>query len=261
MSTLVTIATYDNVFQAELAKSLLEENGIQTSLQNENMLSLYPSFAADLYGVRLQVSSEDKERALELLEAIDDSYFTQKILEEAGALLNGHFRLTSGRHSRQYIEKIKIIQDPEKISPICCKLAKRLSSYEPELVVGPAYGGIVLAYEVARFLGKRFLFTQRKDETMTIRSGFDIHPGMKAVVIEDIVTTGGSVKEVIACLQAVGIDVVAVGVIVDRSGGNVDFGIPVESMLTLDIETFDEADCPECALQNPITKPGSSDKK
>ena len=127
-------------------------------------------------------------------------------------------------------------------------------------MVGPAYGGIALAFEVASILDKSFVFSQRKDGEMTIRSGFDLSGIKKAVVIEDIVTTGGSVKEVIQCLRDREIEVSMVGALVDRSGGTVDFGVPFVSLLQLDIPTFDPEDCPLCKSGIPITKPGSSDK-
>jgi len=184
----------------------------------------------------------------------------EDVLRESKALLKGHFLLTSGRHSEYYVEKIKIINNPKFVDILCEKLAEQLRSIECDLIVGPAYGGIVLAYEVAKKLGKRFVFTQRKDEKMTIRSGFEVYPGDKAVIIEDIITTGGSVKEVIEVLKNNELDVKAIGCIVDRSGGSVDFGYELISLLTMQIETWDADNCPLCKSGVPLIKPGASDK-
>ncbi len=185
----------------------------------------------------------------------------EKLLIEAKALLKGHFKLTSGRHSDTYIEKIKLIHDPEKVSQLCELLAEKLKDVEADVIVGPAMGGIVLAYEVAKKLGKKFVFTQRKDGEMTIRSGFPISAGDKAVIIEDIVTTGGSVFEVLEALKKREINVTAIGLIVDRSGGKTDFGHPTYALHTVDIQSYPPEECPQCKAGDPITTPGSSDKK
>jgi len=185
----------------------------------------------------------------------------EKILEDSKALLKGHFLLTSGRHSEFYVEKIKIINNPVFVDMLCEKLAEELKGIDCDIIVGPAYGGIVLAYEVAKKLGKRFLFTQRKDEKMVIRSGFEVYPGDKAIIIEDIITTGGSVKEVIETLKAHELEVKAIGCIVDRSGGGVDFGYDLVSLLTMQIETWEAEKCPLCERGVALVKPGASDKK
>ena len=170
----------------------------------------------------------------------------QKIIEKTNAILKGHFVLTSGKHSEYYIEKIKFINNPKYVDLLCDALSEKLKVYNCDVVVGPAYGGLVLAYEVAKKLGKRFVFTQKTENNMIIRSGFDISPKDKAIVIEDIVTTGGSVKEVINLLHEKQIEVLAIGAIVDRSGGNVDFGCDFLPLLTMTIEAWDEKDCPIC---------------
>ncbi|MCL2063676.1 MAG: orotate phosphoribosyltransferase [Candidatus Cloacimonetes bacterium] len=185
----------------------------------------------------------------------------EKILEDSKALLKGHFLLTSGRHSEFYVEKIKIINDPKYVEKLCDLLAEKLSNYDCDVIVGPAYGGIVLAYEVAKKLNKKFVFTQRKDEKMSIRSGFDIKKGDKAIIIEDIITTGGSVKEVIETLLNNQIEVKAIGAIVDRSGGKVDFGYDLVALLTMNIESWEAKDCPLCKNNVSLVKPGASDKK
>jgi orotate phosphoribosyltransferase len=254
------LTTFDNAFEADLAKGLLDENGIPARLNNEMINSIYPTFAAGVFALELWVPLEQAETAQSVLETYTDGFFTHRLLKEANALLEGHFLLTSGRHSSRYIEKIKILNDPEKTTQLCKLLAERLTDYEFDAVIGPAYGGIVLAYEVARYNGKSFIFTQRKDDEMTIRSGFDLSKVKKAIIIEDIITTGGSVKEVIACAARHEIGITAVGAIVDRSGGKVDFGCDFVPMLTIDVPSWEADNCELCKADIPLTKPGRSDK-
>lgn len=185
----------------------------------------------------------------------------QHILEDTNALLKGHFKLTSGRHSEYYVEKIKIIHYPDKVELLCKEIANKLKDFPIDIVVGPAFGGIALAYEVARQMGKKFVFTQRKDDKMSIRSGFDIKAGDNAVIIEDIITTGGSVKEVIDVLKEYHVNVQAVASIVDRSAGKAQFDCPLISLAELTFETWEEKDCPLCKENIAIIKPGASDKK
>lgn len=260
-SDYILIKTYDNNFEADLAKGLLEENGIPVKLNNEIFNSIYATFAGDMFHLELWVPEDLAETANELLEAGQDGFFAQKVLQETGALMEGHFQLTSGLHSDRYIEKIRILQNPQQASDLCKLLANHFATEEFEAVVGPAYGGIALAFEVARQLGKQFIFTQRKDEKMTIRSGFDISELKYAIVIEDIVTTGSSTKEVISCLQDLGIKVIGVGAIVDRSDGSVDFGCPFFPLLTLDLPAWEKDNCELCKAGIQLTIPGSSDKK
>lgn len=258
--TLVTIASYDNAFEAELAKNFLANSGIEAYLQNERMMGIYPSMAAELYYIKLQVSSSDESVAKRLLEESDDAAFTEEILAQMNALLEGHFLLTSGKHSSRYIEKIRVLQSPKAASLLCKRLANRLGEYEIDAVVGPAYGGIALAFETARHLGIDFVFSQRKEEKMTIRSGFDLSKIKRVAIVEDIVTTGSSVFEVIECLKDLGIDTVVVSSLVDRSGGKVDFGVPFEALLVLDIPAWEAEDCDLCKDRIPLVKPGASDK-
>lgn len=185
----------------------------------------------------------------------------EQILQESQALLTGHFCLTSGRHSNKYIEKIRIIHRPDLVERIGKMLAVALKDVDCDLVVGPAYGGIVLAYETARHLGKPFVFTQREQGVMTIRPGFPVEQGQKAIIIEDIVTTGGSVEETMTCLRERGMEVSAVGLIVDRSAGKVDFGVPTYPLLSLDVQSWAPEDVPDWLAAIPVTKPGSSGKK
>ncbi|MEA2103258.1 MAG: orotate phosphoribosyltransferase [Candidatus Cloacimonadota bacterium] len=185
----------------------------------------------------------------------------KEILLSSGAFLEGHFLLTSGRHSDKYVEKIKLIQDPSKVSLLCNELAKRFFEYDFNTVVSPAMGGIVLGYEVAKFLKKKFIFSQRKEGRMTIRSGFSLQPTDKVLIIEDIVTTGGSVFEVIDCVKIAGAKIVGIGLIVDRSDGKVDFGYPTKALLPMNIKSYTENECPLCKQNIPLVKPGASDKK
>jgi orotate phosphoribosyltransferase len=251
---LVTIATFTDNFEAEMAKAFLEEAGFEVFLQNER-------FQRDMYQIELQVFADAEEEAAGLLNDLDDSYLTSQILKNEAALLEGHFLLTSGNHSNRYVEKIRVLQNPEATFTLCKLLAERLKDYDFDTVIGPAYGAIVLAFEVARILGKGFVFSQRKDDRMTIRSGFDLSKVKKAVIIEDIVSTGGSVMEVLACARENSIDVAAIGVLVDRSGGKLDPGLPVESLLSLDIPLWNPQECELCKLGVTLSKPGSSDKK
>ena len=185
----------------------------------------------------------------------------EKILVDSGAFLEGHFKLTSGKHSKYYIEKIKLIQRPEDVVKIGRAFARKCNHLDFDVVVSPALGAIVLGYEVAKQMGKRFVFTQRIENKMSIRSGFDLQPYEKVLIIEDVTTTGGSVFEVIDCVKEREADIVGVGLVVDRSGGAIDFRVPVFPLLTLKIEAYEPDECPLCKVNIPFTKPGSSDKK
>lgn len=260
MENYITIAKFENIFEADLARSLLIDNGFDVNLLNERVVSLAPGIASSRLCLELQVPESQEDAAKAILFDSANSSDTETLLKNEGAILEGHFKLTSGRHSNLYIEKIRLLQNPLLAKTLCSRLADLITDLDIDCVVGPAYGGIALAFEVASILDKSFVFSQRKDGEMTIRSGFDLSGIKKAVVIEDIVTTGGSVKEVIQCLKDREIEVSMVGALVDRSGGTVDFGVPFVSLLQLDIPTFDPEDCPLCKSGIPITKPGSSDK-
>ncbi|MCB5251711.1 MAG: orotate phosphoribosyltransferase [Candidatus Cloacimonadaceae bacterium] len=257
---LVTIARYTEIFEAEMAKGFLEDSGFEVFLQNERILGLYPSMAGDMYMVELQVFADAEEDASTLLEDLDDSYLCANILKQENALMEGHFQLTSGNHSDQYIEKISVLQNPVATHTLCNRLAKRLQEFDFDTVIGPAFGAIVLAFDVARILDKGFVFTQRKGGQMVFRDGFDLSKVKKAVIIEDVVSTGGSVQEVIKCAAEQGIKIAAIGLMVDRSAGKIDFGVPVESLLTLDVPLWAPEDCELCKQGISLSKPGSSDK-
>lgn len=185
------------------------------------------------------------------------------LFEETGAYLRGHFRLTSGLHSPEYLQCAKVLAVPSYAERLGRELAESLgpsvADHKIDVVVSPAMGGIIIGHEVARALGVRSLFTERDAAAneMTLRRGFVVEPGQKAVVIEDVITTGGSTKEVIRLLQAMGVDVVAAGSIIDRSGGSADVGVPRIALQVLHPVTYDPADCPLCRDGMPVVKPGS----
>jgi orotate phosphoribosyltransferase len=185
----------------------------------------------------------------------------QRVLEifaDADVLLEGHFLLTSGRHSARYLQCARVFQYPDYATELCSALADSFQEQHVDVCIGPALGGVVIAYETARALKTRGLFAERdKDGAMTLRRGFAIKPGERVLVLEDVVTTGGSVKEVITLVLQLGGEVVGVGTIVDRSGGTADFGVPYTSLIRLDVESFDSTDCPLCKQGIPAIKPGS----
>lgn len=179
------------------------------------------------------------------------------LFREAKALLEGHFLLTSGLHSGHYFEKFALLQHPRKTEALCKALADRFQEDGVQVVVGPAVGGILLAHEVGKHLGTRAIFTEREAGRMALRRGFAIAPGERVLVVEDVVTTGGSVREVLDVVTAVGGEVVGVALLVDRSGGTVDFGVPVEALLTLKVEAYPPDQCPLCRDGLPLTSRGS----
>jgi len=179
------------------------------------------------------------------------------IFKETGALLSGHFQLTSGLHSPQYLQCALVLQYPDRAEHLGRLLATRFDKQGIEAVAAPAIGGIVVAHEVARALGVRALFTEREAGVMTLRRGFRINPGERVLVVEDVVTTGGSTKETIDAVTQAGGLVVAASSLVDRSGGAVDVGVPRASLLTLTVPAYDPSDCPLCREGLPAIKPGS----
>ncbi len=179
------------------------------------------------------------------------------ILKDAGAFLEGHFLLTSGRHSDRYLQCAKVFQDTRYAEPICEQIAECFKDFEVETVIGPAMGAIQLAYEVSRKLSCRNFFAEREDGKMTLRRGFAVTPGMRVLVVEDVVTTGGSAKEVIELVRAAGGEVVGVGAVVDRTGGKMDFGVPFHAALSLEVASYESSECPICKTGAPLVKPGS----
>ncbi len=183
------------------------------------------------------------------------------LLHERGALLEGHFLLTSGRHSDRYIEKFRLLEWPDSLDIAARAMAEGISPDEVDVVLGAAVGGILLAGAVARILGRRTMFTERVDGVMTLRRGFALSPGERVLVVEDIVTTGGSVFELLGVVRAAGARVQSVVCLVDRSEPGVDFGAPGRTLLRLPIATWEPEDCPLCRQNVPLVKPGRSGKK
>lgn len=180
-----------------------------------------------------------------------------EIFRETKVLREGHFRLTSGKHSKKYMQCAQVLQYPKFTERLCEDLARRFKGQELHVVVAPAIGGILIAYEVAKVLGIRALFTEREEGKMMLRRGFDIEEDENVLVVEDVITTGGSVFEVMETVRERGANVCGVGVLVDRSNGRVHFGVRKEALLSLEIETWDPDDCPLCKEGIPIMKPGS----
>jgi orotate phosphoribosyltransferase len=184
-----------------------------------------------------------------------------RLFEERGALLQGHFLLSSGLHSPRYLQCARVLMDPALATRLGAALAARLGPLlggkGPGAVVAPALGGVLVAHEVARALGCRGLFTERQDGTMTQRRGFVLEAGEGVVVVEDVITTGGSTREVMDAVSARGAKVLAVGSLVDRSGGAVDLGVPRRSLLELEVPTYPADACPLCAAGSKAEKPGS----
>jgi orotate phosphoribosyltransferase len=181
-----------------------------------------------------------------------------QIFRETRALLDGHFVLRSGLHSRQYFQCAMVLQYPRVAERLCGDLAGKLRSAGAQVVVSPALGGLFVGHEVARALDVRHIFTEKNSTgKLELRRGFQIAQGEKVLAVEDVVTKGGRVQETIDIVRALGGEVVGVGTLVDRSGGKVGFGVPLESLLRLSVDTFDPATCPLCQAGTPLIKPGS----
>lgn len=180
-----------------------------------------------------------------------------QLFKKTGALLTGHFLLTSSLHSERYFQCAKVLQYPEYAEILCSHIARHFEEKSPDLVIAPALGGLIAGHEAARALGVRFVFTERENGQMSLRRGFEIHTGEKALVVEDVITTGGSVREVREVVKQFGATPVGVGCIVDRSGGQVDFGVTFFSLLDLQIEAHPPETCALCQQGMPLVKPGS----
>lgn len=183
------------------------------------------------------------------------------VFRSTGAYLSGHFRLTSGLHSPGYLQCALVLQHPQYAERLGRKLAAALlavaGSQKVHLVASPAIGGLIIGHEVARALGTRFIFGEREAGKMTLRRGFEVTSGETAVVVEDVITTGGSTREVIEALRQRGVRVLAAGSIIDRSGGKVDLGVPRVALETLTVVSHPPESCPLCAQGIPVVKPGS----
>ena len=184
---------------------------------------------------------------------------TMDLFRRAGAVLEGHFLLTSGLHSGSYLEKFLVLQWPQYTEQLCAMLAEHYRGRGVEVVAGPTTGGVILAYDVARHLGVRGIFAERTEDGRAFRRGFGIRPGERVLVVDDVLTTGGSVREVVAEVRRLGGEVVGVGVLVDRGREPVDFGAPLFSLLQLSIPTYPPAQCPLCAAGVALVRPGTGE--
>ena len=179
------------------------------------------------------------------------------LFKETGALLEGHFLLTSGLHSPQYFQCAKVLQYPQHAQKLCWEIAYKYMSEKVNVVIGPALGGIVVAQEVARLMSCRGIFAERENGKIILRRGFEIKPNEKVLVVEDVVTTGGSIKEVIQLVQDSGANLVGVGFLVDRSQNRISFDVPNFSVFEMDVVTYQPDECPLCKQGFQLVKPGS----
>jgi orotate phosphoribosyltransferase len=177
-------------------------------------------------------------------------------LEEAHAVLSGHFRLTSGRHSDRYVQCARILEDPQLVTRLAGAMVERMGGRSFDLVAAPAVGGIIIGFAVAQALGVKFIFSERENGVMTFRRGFDVPAGARVLVVEDVVTTGGSVAEVVDLVRAAGGVPEAVSSIIDR-GGPKAFDVELFPLLRLEVESWDTAECGLCASDVPLYAPGS----
>ena len=197
----------------------------------------------------------EKQMNAEKIPLTPDEYLD--VFRNSKALLDGHFLLTSGKHSAQYMQCAQVLQYPDRAALLAEGLAASFRDQGIQTVIGPATGGILVAHEVAKALGVRALFTERENGIMRLRRGFTLSPGERVLVVEDVITTGGSVREVLHVVREFEAIPVGVGILVDRTGGTVDFGLPTASLIQLDIQTYKALECPLCAQGLPAIKPGS----
>ena len=180
--------------------------------------------------------------------------------QEAGALLEGHFLLSSGRHSPTYLEKFLVLQYPKTVEAFCTEIARRYADSNIEVVLGPTTGGVLLAYEVAKNLRTRGIFAEAENGKRVLRRGFELAPGERVLLVDDILTTGGSVRDTIEVITEANAQLVGIGVLADRSGGKTDFDVRLEALLTLDVVQYDASECPQCRQRIPLTKRGTTVK-
>lgn len=177
-------------------------------------------------------------------------------LRETGAILNGHFQLTSGRHSDTYVQCARVLEHPRLTAELGRQMAEEVTEQQVDLVASPAVGGIVIGFAVAQALDVRFIFSERQQGVMTFRRGFTVAPGERVLIVEDVVTTGGSVAEVASLVRAAGGKVVGVASIIDRGGDKV-FTDPFFPLLQLNVESMEPHECPQCQAGTPLSSPGS----
>ena len=178
---------------------------------------------------------------------------SERLLRDATAMLDGHFRLTSGKHSSSYIEKFRLLERPLQTEALCRMIAEWARPLGPQLVAGPTTGGIIISYEVARLLGVRSIFAEPLNGGgRAFQRGFTIAPGEQVLVVDDVLTTGGSVREVLSAVRTMGGNIAGVAVLIDRTGGKADFGVPFFACLTLDLPSYEAGQCPLCAEKVPL---------
>lgn len=181
----------------------------------------------------------------------------EHLLDTSGARRQGHFQLSSGLHSSAYVQCALLLEDPRRARRVGRALARRIGSLRPDSVLAPALGGLLIGHEVAAALGVPFRFTERKDGAMALRRGFQLRPGERVVIVEDVITTGKSTEETAAIARAAGAAVVAVAAIIDRTGGKHPFVVPFVALTKFDLPAYQPADCPLCRAGVPVEKPGS----
>jgi orotate phosphoribosyltransferase len=185
-----------------------------------------------------------------------------RIFEESGALLAGHFVLTSGKHSDRYFEKFNVLNQPRRVEALCRELAARLADARPDVILGPTTLGVLLAYEVAKALDVPAAYGEKGlDGKRFLRKPEHIAPGQRVAVVDDVLTTGGSVRECIELVESQGATLCGVGLLVDRSGGSIGFGVPTRALLSLEVQAFDPDAVPEWLAAIPVSRPGSTGKK
>lgn len=180
-----------------------------------------------------------------------------RIFTRCQALQQGHFLLSSGRHSDRYVQCAQVLQYPEYAGLLGREIADRLEAEQVEAVVGPALGGILVAHEVARALGAKAMFAERVEGNLALRRSFNLRKGERVIVVEDVLTTGGSIKELMALVRDYGAEVVAAAALVDRGGGKVDLGVPAVTLISVPFASYRPEECPLCRQGLPVEKPGS----
>ena len=180
------------------------------------------------------------------------------IFKDAGALLSGHFLLSSGKHSDQYLEKFRLVERPALLEGMCEEIAGRFRGEGIEIVIGPTTAGIILAYCVARYLGVEARYAEKEDGMRRLRRGQTLHRDARVLIVDDILTTGGAVRECVEVVQLHEAVLIGVGVLGDRSGGEIDLGVRLESLLTINANAWTPDSCPLCASAVPVSKPGTS---
>ena len=181
----------------------------------------------------------------------------EEIFEKSGAILKGHFLLASGLHSPVYWEKFQVLQFPNYTEQLCRLISTHFSQQTVQVVAGPTTGGIILAFEVAKQLGVRGIFAEKEGKGRVFRRGFSIDPGERVIIVDDVLTTGSSIIEVVEAVRQLSGNIIGVGVLVDRTNQSIDLGIPLFSCLQVSTQTYDPAECPLCAAGLPLVKPSA----